>query len=289
MIAGDSTYGLLMLAGIGISLFLWTRLARTDTRLPAVYFSGLCGAFIGAKLSYLLAEGWQQLGQPDQWLQWATGKSIVGALLGGYAGVEFGKWYIGHPATTGDRFALVAPVGIIIGRIGCLRHGCCLGQECGAAWYALPDGNGVPRWPAVPVEMAFNLGFLAMVALVLRPRRLLPGQHFHLYLIAYGFFRLAHETWRDTPRILGPVSGYQIFAAGIAAFGIVRFLQRRRGLGSEGPVWSEELAHRRVCRPTASPVGPSPTSQIRRDSSLARIGAADKAPANAPRRGRVLP
>jgi phosphatidylglycerol---prolipoprotein diacylglyceryl transferase len=263
MIPAGSIYGLLMLAGIGTSLFLWTRLARADARLPGVYFSGLCGAFLGAKLAYLLAEGWQQLGQPDLWLQWATGKSIVGALLGGYAGVEIGKWYVGYPATTGDRFALVAPVGIIIGRIGCLEHGCCLGRVWEPAWYALPDGQGVPRWPAVPVEIGFNLAFLAVVGLVLRPRRLLAGQHFHLYLIAYGLFRLAHETLRDTPRILGPVSGYQTFAAGMAAFGIVRFLQRRRGLGGEGPVWSGEHTRGCVCRPAASPVGPAPTSQIR--------------------------
>ena len=223
-----STYGLVMLAGIGVSLLLWTRLARADARLPAVYFSGLCGAFVGAKLAYLLAEGWQQFGEPGMWLDWATGKSIVGALLGGYAGVELGKWHVGFDATTGDRFALVAPVGIVIGRVGCLVHGCCSGQACAPAWYSLPDAGGVHRWPAVPVEMAFNLGFLAVVGLVLRPRQLLPGQHFHLYLVAYGLFRLAHETLRDTPRILGPVGGYQVLAAGMAGFGLLRFVQRRR-------------------------------------------------------------
>jgi len=232
MISAGSIYGLLILAGIGTSLFLWTRLARTDARLPAVYFSGLCGAFIGAKLAYLLAEGWQHFGQDDLWLHWATGKSIVGALLGGYAGVEFGKWYVGYPAATGDRFALVAPVGILIGRLGCLTHGCCLGRVCEPAWYALPDAHGVPRWPAVSAEMAFNLGFLAVVGLVLRPRGLLPGQRFHLYLIAYGFFRLAHETLRDTPRILGPVSGYQVLALAMIAFGMLRWSQRQRSSGA---------------------------------------------------------
>lgn len=224
----SSAYSLLMLAGIGVSLFLWTRLARADSRLPAVYFSGLCGAFIGAKLAYLLAEGWQHVGEPGMWLQWATGKSIVGALLGGYAGVELGKWFVGFTATTGDWFALIAPVGIVIGRVGCLVHGCCPGQACAPAWYALPDAGGVHRWPAVPVEMAFNLGFLAVVGLVLRPRRLLTGQHFHLYLITYGLFRFGHEALRDTPSIVGPVTGYQVLALATAGLGALRWVQRQR-------------------------------------------------------------
>ena len=227
-----STYGLLLLAGIGVSLLLWTRLARADSRLPAVYFSGLCGAFIGAKLAYLLAEGWQQIGHAGMWLQWATGKSIVGALLGGYAGVELGKWYVGYTAPTGDRFALIAPIGIIVGRVGCLVHGCCPGQVCDPAWYALPDADGAHRWPAVPVEMAFNLAFLAVLGLGLRPRHLLPGQHFHLYLIAYGLFRLVHEALRDTPRMLGPFSGYQVLALVMVAFGVERYWRRR---GSSSP------------------------------------------------------
>jgi phosphatidylglycerol:prolipoprotein diacylglycerol transferase len=236
MILGGSTYGLLTLAGIGVSLFLWAQMTRTDPRLPAVYFSGLCGAFIGAKLAYLLAEGWQHIGAPDVWLQWATGKSIVGALLGGYAGVELGKGFVGFAATTGDRFALIAPIGIIIGRVGCLAHGCCPGQACAPGWYSLPDAGGVHRWPAVPVEMAFNLGFLAVVGLVLRPRRLLTGQHFHLYLIGYGLFRLVHETLRDTPRIVGPISGYQVLAVLMVAFGVGRFLQVEIACrGSRGP------------------------------------------------------
>jgi phosphatidylglycerol:prolipoprotein diacylglycerol transferase len=101
---GGPSYGLLLIAGIGVSLFLWTRLARGDARLPAVYFGGLCGAFLGAKVAYLLAEGWLKFGEPGMWLEWATGKSIVGALLGGYAGVETVKRLVGFAATTGDRF-----------------------------------------------------------------------------------------------------------------------------------------------------------------------------------------
>jgi len=48
----------LMLAGIGVSLVLWSRLTRRDARLIPIYLGALAGAFSGAKLVYLAAEGW---------------------------------------------------------------------------------------------------------------------------------------------------------------------------------------------------------------------------------------
>jgi phosphatidylglycerol:prolipoprotein diacylglycerol transferase len=220
-----------MLLGIGVSLWLWSRLAKRDDRLPLVYLGGLCGAFLGAKLVYLLAEGWLHYGREDFWRQLATGKTIVGALLGGYAGVELGKRFVGYHAVTGDWFALIAPVGIIVGRLGCLLHGCCPGNECPPAWYALTDHAGATRWPAVPVEIAFNALFALGLVVVLRPRRLLRGQHFHLYLIAYGLFRFAHESVRATPKVFGPMSGYQVAALALVILGVARFWQRRQSAG----------------------------------------------------------
>jgi hypothetical protein len=51
-------------------------------------------------------------------------------LPGGCGGVELGKRVVGYTATTGDRFAVIAPVSIVSGRVGCLLHGCCLGRAC---------------------------------------------------------------------------------------------------------------------------------------------------------------
>lgn len=225
MILHSSSYGWLMLAGIAVSALLWARLARRDDRLLLVYVAALIGAFLGAKLAYLLAEGWRDLGQPDMWLRLATGKSILGALPGGYAGVELAKRWVGYRGVTGDWFAVIAPVGIILGRIGCWLHGCCLGRVCEPAWFTLRDVSSAGRWPAVPVEILFNLAMLVCF-FILRRRQLLAGQHFHLYLIAYGLFRFAHEFLRDTPRVTGPVSGYQIIALLVAAFGAWAFHRR---------------------------------------------------------------
>jgi phosphatidylglycerol:prolipoprotein diacylglycerol transferase len=221
-----SPYTWLLLAGVIVSFLFWNRRARQDKRLVFIYGAALVGAFFGAKVVYLFAEGWLHFGAPDMWLQLAAGKSILGALLGGYFFVELAKRHVGYQRATGDDFALIAPIGIGLGRVGCLLHGCCLGVACRPDWYALKDIEGTPRWPAVPVELAFNL--LAFVFfLFLRHRKLLPGQHFHLYLIGYGLFRFGHEFVRATPRLLGPFSGYHFAALAVALWGTICFVRRQ--------------------------------------------------------------
>ncbi len=221
-----SPYSLLMLAGIAVSIAFWSRLAKRDERLLVIYVAALVSAFLGAKIVYLAAEGWMFWAAPDRWMIWATGKSILGALLGGYAGVEVAKNLTSYTQPTGDWFALIAPVGIMLGRVGCLLHGCCLGKVCAPAWWTITDARGIARWPAVPVEIGFNLAAL-VGALLLRRWRMLPGQHFHLYLLGYGIFRFAHEFLRATPRVGYGFTGYQIAALAVAALGGVRFVRRR--------------------------------------------------------------
>ena len=230
-----SAYTLLLAAGIIVSLAIWVRLTRRDPRLLVVYVGAILGAFTGAKVVYLLAEGWLFHDSPDRWLIWATGKTILGALLGGYAGVEIAKKAAGYEKVTGDLFAIIAPVGIILGRVGCLLHGCCLGAVCEPHWWTLMDRHGVSRWPAVPAEIAFNAAIL-VAFLIMRAKRLLPGQLFHLYLIAYGAFRFGHEFLRATPRIAHGLSGYHYAALACIALGSWRFMQRQANGSSEvGP------------------------------------------------------
>jgi phosphatidylglycerol---prolipoprotein diacylglyceryl transferase len=215
-----------MIAGILVSAVFWSRLARREPRLLSVYIAALCGAFLGAKLVYVLAEGWLHFGQEDMWLHLATGKTILGALLGGFAAVEIAKRLLGYRGITGDWFALIAPMAILLGRVGCLLHGCCLGKECAPGWFTLPGPDGIQRWPAVPVEILFNLAAIA-VLFFLRRNRLLPGQHFHLYLIAYGTFRFGHEFFRATPPAIGEYSGYHFAALGVVVAGMAGFYIRR--------------------------------------------------------------
>ena len=228
-VTNSTAYGWLALAAIIVTACFWLRLARRDDRLLLIYIGGLAGAFLGAKLVYLAAEGWLHWQDPDRWVILATGKSITGALLGGYAAVEIAKRVLRYDRVTGDWFAVVVPIGIMLGRIGCYLNGCCLGRACAPAWYTINDVHGVARWPAVPVEFLFNAVMLGVI-LLFRWGKIMPGQLFHLYLIAYGTFRFFHEFLRDTPTIAGPFSGYQFAALAVAALGVIGFLVRRHRL-----------------------------------------------------------
>lgn len=235
LLPGSTVYLLLMLASVAGAAVWWSRRFRADSRLAQVFAGAVIGAFLGAKSGYLLAEGWIHRGEPDFWLRVASGKTVLGALLGGYAGVEAVKALIGYRRPTGDGFAAVAPLGIALGRLGCLAHGCCLGVACEpGARIAPSDAAGVPRWPAPLVELAFNLAALAVLA-ALRRNRVLPGQHFHLYLIAYGGFRFFHEFLRETPRWAGSLSGYQALALGVLGLGLWGFRRRARSRLAESP------------------------------------------------------
>ena len=230
---GSPVYALMILVGITIGVVFWIKQGRDDPRIPLIYFGGLVGAFAGAKLAFLLAEGWLYLDDPNRWLLWLSGKSIMGALPGGWLGVELTKKALGYTAITGDKFALLIPIPLALGRLGCLHAGCCPGLM-------IRDF----RWPAVPVELGFQLVALG-VLLQLRRFRILPGQHFHLYLMAYGLFRFGHEFLRATPKVLLGLSGYQWIALATVAAAAVAFARRRCALMRESP---QEMP----CEPEAS-------------------------------------
>lgn len=220
-------YGWLVIAGIVITACTWQRITardgRHDARLTVVYLCGLFGALLGAKLGYLVADGWNHRGD---WMALLTGRSITGALLGGYLAVEVAKKALGYRETTGDVFAIIVPIALILGRVGCVFAGCCPGIECAPAWWTLELPVGIARWPAAPVEGIFNAVFLAW-ALVATRQGWQIGQRFHIYLMAYGLFRFAHEFLRDEPRVAGPFTAYHGIALLVGAFGLVRYLQRR--------------------------------------------------------------
>lgn len=216
-------YSVLMVAGLVLGLIFWLRLSRKDGATVGLYVAALAGAFLGAKFSYLGCEGWMNWGAPDQWRQWATGKSILGALLGGFLAVEAVKCIAGIRTVTGDWFASFVPVTIALGRLGCLAQGCCPGRKLAGF-----------VWPAVPVEFSFNV-LAAVIFWVLRRRQILAGQHFHLYMMAYGVFRFVHEPLRGTPKLGGIWSLYQVLALALAGLGLWGFLERRKSPAAPQP------------------------------------------------------
>ena len=224
-----------MAAGILIGAVFWYRRSKGQSDLLLIYLGALIGGFAGAKIAYLIAEGWLEWQQPDRWLKWATGKSVLGGLLGAYAGVEGMKRLVGHKSSTGDAFAVILPIGILLGRVGCYLNGCCPGKPT-AGVFAARDAAGIMRWPAPAVEGAFQIVMLISI-LLLQRRGLLRDRLFFLYLTAYGLFRFLHEFMRDTPKVFLGLSVYQLIALVMAVIGFIMLSKRTKSMAAQsGPI-----------------------------------------------------
>lgn len=93
---GSETYTFMVLAGILIGALGWWRLWKSDPRLSVIGFSGMVAAFAGAKVAFLLSEGWRHFDDPNRRWIWASGKSGIGAVPVGWAGVELAKTFTGY-------------------------------------------------------------------------------------------------------------------------------------------------------------------------------------------------
>lgn len=199
---------------------------QADLVMPgpfAVIVGALLGAGTGSKLAF-----W--LDHPHLWSThaagiglWLTGQSIVGALLGGWLGVEIGKRISGISARTGDDY--VAPIlsGIVIGRIGCFLAGIrdgTFGLPTTLPW-SVDFGDGIPRHPTQLYEC-----LLALVALATWPRwrkalARTPGLTYRVTMLVYMLWRVFVDMLKPVPYsyALG-LSGLQWLSI-VASLGII--------------------------------------------------------------------
>lgn len=191
-------------------------LSSTDRRW--VTAGALIGAMVGAKLGlllYLPFDAWRQSLRELLLSEWG-GRTILGALFGGFVGVELAKKALGITIATGDPYAIGLPLGQALGRVGCFLGGCCYGQT-------LEDGSplrsvGLVTHPAQLYEGALDLA-VAVTLFAIRKRPRAPGLLFRYYLLSYAAIRFVMDFFRgDEKQLLGPLSYAQWFclACGVA-------------------------------------------------------------------------
>src|SRR3954469_16960342 len=105
-----------------VAFRLYLTLRKRDSlnlrkRIPIV-IGGVIGAALGSKLFYWFEDPGLFLQHLGDWQMLAEGKSLVGALIGGWIGIELSKKINGVKSATGDSFVLPLAVGMLIGRIG---------------------------------------------------------------------------------------------------------------------------------------------------------------------------
>jgi phosphatidylglycerol:prolipoprotein diacylglycerol transferase len=168
------------------------------------------GALFGSKLLAFAESFRHYWALRDNPLAMLGGKTIVGGLLGGWAGVEFAKKRLGITHSTGDAFTFPLILGIAVGRVGCFLTGLSdhtYGTQTSVPW-AIDFGDG-PRHPTQLYEIAFLI--LLGVALAIRGRApYANGQLFRLFMLAYLLWRFAVEFLKPRDQIVGPLSTIQL-------------------------------------------------------------------------------
>jgi phosphatidylglycerol:prolipoprotein diacylglycerol transferase len=223
----DLHFGYALMVVLGFALTLSFPLTRhfSDPRDRRRYYAmqaitATC-ALLGAKIAVLFGDELWPFHDFHDWDSLITGgRSLAGALLFGFLGAEAAKPLLRYDIPPNDRFAIILPFSIGLGRIGCLIAGCCRGLPFDGAW-AITYADGIPRHPAPVYEMLFHwsMGFLLIG---MWRRQILFGRLFALYLVSYGVFRFFTEYLRETPKAYGNLSAYQfmsllmIVAGGIA-------------------------------------------------------------------------
>lgn len=215
--------------------FLLTVLFPSGQKIPADFrwmyrglqLATLLGAIVGAKLAQLAGDyGWPLSALPEGVTILESGRSILGGLLGGFLVAEILKPLIGYPLPPNDHFARILPFSVAIGRLGCVIGGCCRGVPWDGPLAMHYAGESFGRFPAPWVEMGFHAScgilFVGMVQ-----RAMLPGRIFSLYMVLYGAFRFVTEPLRDTPRMFGAWSFYQVLAIAMIVVGAGTLYLRR--------------------------------------------------------------
>lgn len=189
------------------------------------------GGSLGAKVPFAL-------GSPEGWWTSAAwfsdGKTVVAGLCGAYLAVDLAKLQLGVHVKTGDTFALPLALAMVVGRFGCFCNGCCYGQPTELPWgvsFRQLDGSWKICHPTQIYESLFHFT-MALVLLELLYRRLLPGQHFKLYLICYGIYRFLTEYIRPEPRELLGLTFYQWLSLGMIGTMVVLWVRDGQAVAS---------------------------------------------------------
>lgn len=192
-----------------------------DSTRMTIIVAAIIGAAVGSKLLHHFASPSEFMAQleksgPEIAAYLMGGKTIVGALLGGWISVEWMKRRAHIQSRTGDLFALPLICGMAIGRLGCLFAGP-MDDTLGVAttgFFGSDFGDGILRHPTPLYEIFFLL--ILGATLLMRQRAFAAarpwqwcartGDGFRLFLFSYLLFRL----WIDFLKPYEVVFGLRI-------------------------------------------------------------------------------
>jgi prolipoprotein diacylglyceryltransferase len=227
----------------GFQLYMFLRRRRWPTEpMPFesnlwVIVGAIFGALVGSKLLAWIESApdyWHAIQTDHTLIPLLGGKTIVGGLLGGWAGVEIAKRFAGIRQSTGDAMVFPLILGMAVGRVGCFLtglsdHTC--GNLTNVPW-AIDFGDG-PRHPA----QLYDIAALAVIgaALAIRAKnRHRPGALFRLFIASYCVYRFGVEFLKPSWKPYACLSAIQLACAIGAAVSIwsLKFSRAPQGMYS---------------------------------------------------------
>jgi len=189
-------------------------LSKMDTLFGAVY-AGI-GILIGSKILYFITKLPFIIKHFDNYMKYLKHYPID-ALNYAFGGLVFYGGLIGALLfiliycrqfklsflTYMDVFAPLIPFVHGFGRIGCFLSGCCYGIEYNGIFSIqypynalIPELNEVQRFPVQLLEALLNFLVAAILFLLMKIKKMKPGQLLGIYLLYYTFARYFLEMLR---------------------------------------------------------------------------------------------
>jgi phosphatidylglycerol:prolipoprotein diacylglycerol transferase len=236
-------YGAFVALGFIAAIRLGTREAERagldpDQVLSAALVGALFG-LLGARLYYILAN------DPGHYLSanhlgealslWQGGLSFYGGIFGFLLGAWiYAARYALPVFRLVDLAALVAPLGLAVGRVGNLIDGDILGlgtkgwgvEYTGTANLLLPaDALGRTQQPVAAYEIAYNAALFGLLYWLHRRGVLRPSQLSGLFLAGWAAGQLFLQTFRVAPTGFGGLKLAQLTALPLIAGGLWLFFR----------------------------------------------------------------
>ena len=244
----DAFTVLALVVGLGMYYRELARRGWLDETIIWISLAAVIGGAIGART----ITAWEHLeyygdaaaaGVPITVLIENSGKSIIGAVAGGYLGTTLAKRWFGYTRSTGDCYVFAIAVATAIGRIGCFLTELPLGTPTTLPWGISVDQSlraacswcALPMHPSMLYEVLFNL--VAVVAIWrYRHRVPIPGDTLKLYLLAAVAFRFLVEFVRgNEPQGFG-LTGPQWVLIPLGALLVAHVIRRIRSHAYRVPV-----------------------------------------------------
>ena len=208
------TYLAAILVTAGMTIFYGFRKGYPKTTWLLILVSGLLFFIIGEKVASYSSGEWMQVFTGFQ-LPQTHKKTILGGILGLFAGLTLAKHTLRFNRPVLDSFAIALPVGMAISRIGCLMAGCCFGTPTNLPWGIHYDASSwaykvhleqrlihfhdKTSLAVHPVQLYQVLGCLTIALIVWRTRKQWKagGSLFLFSVLCYALLRFLIEFVRD--------------------------------------------------------------------------------------------